>query len=85
VLQGHHPEDENLGRRAFAHLAAMDEMARGHTLACVVTVVGTRDIVFGEESCPPGTGEKKHYAIIALDGTEPDLVAPPRRRAEYSL
>ena len=32
----------------FAHLAAMDEMARGHMLADVVTLMGTMDIVFGE-------------------------------------
>lgn len=32
----------------FAHLAAMDEMAKGHMLADVVTIIGTMDIVFGE-------------------------------------
>ncbi|RLA37207.1 MAG: NADH-quinone oxidoreductase subunit D [Gammaproteobacteria bacterium] len=32
----------------FAHLAAMDEMVRGHMLADVVAVIGTQDIVFGE-------------------------------------
>lgn len=32
----------------FAHIAAMDEMVRGHMLADVVTVIGTQDIVFGE-------------------------------------
>jgi len=32
----------------FAHLAAMDEMVRGHMLADVVTVIGTQDVVFGE-------------------------------------
>jgi NADH-quinone oxidoreductase subunit D len=32
----------------FAHLSAMDEMARGHMLADVVAVIGTSDIVFGE-------------------------------------
>lgn len=32
----------------FTHLAAMDEMARGHMLADVVTIIGTQDIVFGE-------------------------------------
>ncbi len=32
----------------FAHLAALDEMVRGHLLADVVTVIGTQDIVFGE-------------------------------------
>ncbi|HST01531.1 MAG TPA: NADH-quinone oxidoreductase subunit D [Usitatibacter sp.] len=32
----------------FAHLAAMDEMARGHMIADVVAIIGTMDIVFGE-------------------------------------
>ena len=32
----------------FAHLAAMDEMARGHMIADAVTIIGTQDIVFGE-------------------------------------
>ena len=32
----------------FPHLAAMDEMARGHMLADVVAITGTMDIVFGE-------------------------------------
>jgi NADH-quinone oxidoreductase subunit D len=32
----------------FAHLAAMDEMVKGHMLADVVAVIGTQDIVFGE-------------------------------------
>jgi NADH-quinone oxidoreductase subunit D len=32
----------------FSHLAAMDEMVRGHMLADVVAVIGTQDIVFGE-------------------------------------
>jgi NADH-quinone oxidoreductase subunit D len=32
----------------FAHLAALDEMVRGHMLADVVAVIGTIDIVFGE-------------------------------------
>jgi len=32
----------------FAHLAAMDEMAKGHMLADVVAIIGTMDIVFGE-------------------------------------
>ena len=32
----------------FAHLAAMNEMTRGHMLADVVAVIGTQDIVFGE-------------------------------------
>ena len=32
----------------FAHLATMDEMARGHMLADAVAIIGTMDIVFGE-------------------------------------
>ncbi|MEK6662775.1 MAG: NADH-quinone oxidoreductase subunit D [Pseudomonadota bacterium] len=32
----------------FAHLAALDEMARGHMIADVVAIIGTQDIVFGE-------------------------------------
>ncbi len=32
----------------FAHLAAMDEMARGHMIADVVAIIGSMDIVFGE-------------------------------------
>jgi NADH-quinone oxidoreductase subunit D len=32
----------------FAHLAAMDEMARGHMLSDVVAIIGTMDVVFGE-------------------------------------
>ncbi|CAA6810934.1 MAG: NADH-ubiquinone oxidoreductase chain D (EC [uncultured Thiotrichaceae bacterium] len=32
----------------FVHLSSIDEMARGHMLADVVTIIGTQDIVFGE-------------------------------------
>jgi NADH-quinone oxidoreductase subunit D len=32
----------------FAHLAGLDDMARGHMLADVVAIIGTQDIVFGE-------------------------------------
>jgi NADH-quinone oxidoreductase subunit D len=32
----------------FPHLAAMDELARGHMIADVVAIIGTMDIVFGE-------------------------------------
>jgi NADH-quinone oxidoreductase subunit D len=32
----------------FPHLAAMDEVAKGHMLADVVAIMGTFDIVFGE-------------------------------------
>ena len=32
----------------FAHLAALDELSRGHMIADVVAIIGTLDIVFGE-------------------------------------
>jgi len=32
----------------FTHIAATDEMSRGHMIADVVAVIGTQDIVFGE-------------------------------------
>ena len=32
----------------FAHLASLDEMARGHMIADAVAIIGTMDIVFGE-------------------------------------
>ena len=32
----------------YAHLAALDEMVRGHMIADVVAIIGTQDIVFGE-------------------------------------
>ncbi len=32
----------------FAHIAATDEMSRGHMIADVVAIIGTQDIVFGE-------------------------------------
>ena len=32
----------------FPHLAALDEMSRGHMIADVVAMIGTLDIVFGE-------------------------------------
>jgi NADH-quinone oxidoreductase subunit D len=32
----------------FPHLAALDEMSRGHMLADVVAILGSQDIVFGE-------------------------------------
>ena len=32
----------------FAHLAAMNEMVKGHMLSDVVAIIGTMDIVFGE-------------------------------------
>ncbi len=32
----------------YPHLAALDEMARGHMIADVVAIIGSQDIVFGE-------------------------------------
>ncbi|MDR2689972.1 MAG: NADH-quinone oxidoreductase subunit D [Azoarcus sp.] len=32
----------------FAHLAAMDELSRGHMIADVVAIIGTMDLVFGD-------------------------------------
>jgi NADH-quinone oxidoreductase subunit D len=32
----------------FAHLATLDELAKGHMLADAVAIIGTLDIVFGE-------------------------------------
>jgi len=32
----------------FPHLAALDEMTRGHMISDLVAIIGTRDIVFGE-------------------------------------
>jgi NADH-quinone oxidoreductase subunit D len=32
----------------FAHLAALDELSRGHMIADAVTIIGSLDIVFGE-------------------------------------
>jgi NADH-quinone oxidoreductase subunit D len=32
----------------FVHLAALDEMARGHMIADAVAIIGTMDVVFGE-------------------------------------
>jgi len=44
----HKPYRLKVRAPGFAHLSAMDEMARGHMLADVVAVIGTQDIVFGE-------------------------------------
>ena len=32
----------------YAHLAALDEMTRGHMISDLVAIIGTQDIVFGE-------------------------------------
>ena len=36
------------GGAGFPHLAALNEMTKGHMLADVVAIIGTQDIVFGE-------------------------------------
>ena len=33
---------------AYVHLAALDEMSKGHMIADAVAIIGTMDIVFGE-------------------------------------
>jgi NADH-quinone oxidoreductase subunit D len=33
---------------SYPHLAALDEMSRGHMIADVVAIIGTQDVVFGE-------------------------------------
>ncbi len=45
---GNKPYRVKVRAPGFAHLAALDEMVRGHMLADVVAVIGTQDIVFGE-------------------------------------
>ena len=42
------PYRVKLRAAGFPHLAAMDELVRGHMIADVVAVIGTCDIVFGE-------------------------------------
>ncbi len=42
------PYRRNIRAPGFAHLAALDEMSRGHMIADVVAIIGTQDIVFGE-------------------------------------
>jgi NADH-quinone oxidoreductase subunit D len=32
----------------YPHLAALDEMSRGHMLADAVAIIGTMDLVFGD-------------------------------------
>jgi len=40
--------DVKIKAPGFLHLQALQTMAYGHTLADVVTIIGTQDIVFGE-------------------------------------
>jgi NADH-quinone oxidoreductase subunit D len=42
------PERLKIRAAGFPHLAALDEMSRGHMIADVVAIIGTQDIVFGE-------------------------------------
>jgi NADH-quinone oxidoreductase subunit D len=42
------PYRVKLRAAGFAHLAALDEMSRGHMIADMVAIIGTQDIVFGE-------------------------------------
>jgi len=45
---GNKPYRVKIKAAGFSHLAALDEMSRGHMLADVVAILGTQDIVFGE-------------------------------------
>lgn len=45
---GNKPYRLKIKAPGFAHLAALDEMSRGHMIADVVAILGTQDIVFGE-------------------------------------
>jgi len=42
------PYRVKLRSTAFTHLSAMNEMAQGHMIADVITIIGTMDIVFGD-------------------------------------
>jgi NADH-quinone oxidoreductase subunit D len=42
------PYRVKLRAAGFVHLAALDEMSRGHMIADAVAIIGTLDIVFGE-------------------------------------
>ena len=45
---GNKPYRLKIRAPGFPHLAALDEMVRGHMIADVVAIIGTQDIVFGE-------------------------------------
>ncbi len=45
---GNKPYRLKIRAPGFPHLAALDEMSRGHMIADVVAINGTQDIVFGE-------------------------------------
>ena len=45
---GNKPYRLKIRAAGFVHLAALDEMSRGHMIADAVAIIGTQDIVFGE-------------------------------------
>ena len=45
---GNKPYRLKIRAPGFPHLAALDEMSRGHMISDVVAIIGTQDIVFGE-------------------------------------
>ncbi|MBL8376659.1 MAG: NADH-quinone oxidoreductase subunit D [Burkholderiales bacterium] len=45
---GNKPYRLKIRAPGFPHLAALDEMVKGHMIADVVAIIGTQDIVFGE-------------------------------------
>ncbi|MEW5771531.1 MAG: NADH-quinone oxidoreductase subunit D [Pseudomonadota bacterium] len=45
---GNKPYRMKIRPAGFTHMAAMDEMARGHMIADAVSIIGTIDIVFGD-------------------------------------
>jgi NADH-quinone oxidoreductase subunit D len=58
----------------FPHLAAMDEMSRGHMIADAVAIIGTMDIVFGEidrrlgtRSCNSSINEVQKYPAVSTN------------------
>ena len=42
------PDRLKIRAAGFPHLAALDEMTRGHMISDLVAIIGTQDIVFGE-------------------------------------
>jgi len=42
------PYRMNIRAACFPHLAALNEMSRGHMIADIVAIIGSQDIVFGE-------------------------------------
>jgi NADH-quinone oxidoreductase subunit D len=66
----------------FPHLAALEEMTRGHMLADVVAVIGTLDIVFGEidgeRAFARGRGRLSQHVREEIDRV---AASPERRRS----